>query len=108
MVLKPPVGIDDFKTVIDEGLLYVDKTLFIEEVAESSSLVQLITRPRRFGKTINLSLLKYFFDCRSDHAALFEGLAIQKRPCFEMQGRVPVIFLSLKDTKALQNSRRRR
>ncbi|MDJ0841068.1 MAG: AAA family ATPase [Acidobacteriota bacterium] len=102
MGLKLPIGIDDFQRVIEEGYHYVDKSLFIAEVLETSAVVQLITRPRRFGKTINMSMLHAFFDeSRPNSAELFEGLAIQKTPWFDRLGRYPVIFLTFKDLKAL-------
>ncbi|MDJ0838528.1 MAG: AAA family ATPase [Acidobacteriota bacterium] len=101
MGLRLPIGIDDFQRVIEDGYYYVDKSMFIAEVLETSALVQLITRPRRFGKTINMSMLHAFFDERQpDNAALFEGLAIQKSPWFDRLGRYPVIFLTFKDLKA--------
>ncbi|MDJ0840010.1 MAG: AAA family ATPase [Acidobacteriota bacterium] len=101
MGLKLPIGIDDFQRVIEDGYHYVDKSMFIAEVLETSALVQLITRPRRFGKTINMSMLHAFFDAgRPDNAALFEGLAIQKSPWFGRLGCHPVIFLTFKDLKA--------
>lgn len=95
-----PIGVDDFKRLLVEGYTYVDKSLFIDEVIENPSIVQLITRPRRFGKTLNMSMLSYFFDNSGDNAALFEGLAIQDRPCFEQLGSHPVIFVSFKELKA--------
>ncbi len=60
---KLPVGISDFKKIIEEGYHYVDKTLFIKEIIDSGDTILLIPRPRRFGKTLNLSMLKYFYDC---------------------------------------------
>ena len=101
MILKAPIGIDDFKELIEQDVLYVDKTLMIEEVCDTSAKVQLITRPRRFGKTINMSMLRYFFDCRQENSAdLFRGLAIEGRACFELQGAYPVISLTFKNLKA--------
>ena len=83
MNLTAPIGMDDFKKLIEQDYLYVDKTLMIEEVCETSAEVRLITRPRRFGKTINMSMLRYFFDCGQENSShLFRGLAIEKRPCF--------------------------
>ena len=101
MSLKLPIGIGDFKEVIEGGFFYADKTGLIEEVLNTSAKVQLITRPRRFGKTMNLSMLRYFFDIGLPQArTLFKGLAIENRPCFESLGRYPVIFLTFKDLKA--------
>lgn len=102
MTIKPlPRGITDFKDVIDGGYLYIDKTLLIQEVVEQGTLVALIPRPRRFGKTLNLSMLRYFFEkSAEDTAYLFKGLNIWKNEKFrEMQGQFPVIFISLKDVK---------
>lgn len=99
MALKLPIGIDNFKKVIEGGYVYVDKTLMIEEVLNTSANVQLITRPRRFGKTITLSMLRYFFDQEVAGAHLFSGLAVEKRPCFQHAGMSPVIFVSFKDIK---------
>ena len=101
MKVKAPIGINDFREVIEQKYLYVDKTLLVEEVWEKSSLVQYITRPGRFGKTLNISMLRYFFDCRQENSsALFRGLAIERRPCFELQGSYPVIYMTFKDLKA--------
>lgn len=99
MTLKTPIGFDDFRDVIEGQFTYVDKTLFIEEVIQTPAKVQLILRPRRFGKTLNMSMLAYFFDNRHDHSGLFEGLAIQSRPCFELCGSYPVLNLTFKDLK---------
>ena len=101
MNLKAPIGIDDFKKLIEQDYLYVDKTLMIEEVLDTPAEVQLITRPRRFGKTINMSTLRYFFDCLQENSSeLFRGLAIETRPCFELLGSHPVISLTFKNLKA--------
>jgi hypothetical protein len=97
--MKIPIGIDHFGDLIRDKYTYVDKTLFIEEVIEQPAKVQLITRPRRFGKTLNMSMLAHFFDDRENNKALFEGLAIRERPCFEQCGSRPAIFLSFKDLK---------
>lgn len=99
MRLKVPVGIDDFSKIREKAFLYVDKSLFIEEVLDQSAETLLILRPRRFGKTLNLSMLDYFFDCGKQSATLFDGLAIAKRPCFAEQGSWPVVFLTLKGLK---------
>ncbi|MBS0621602.1 MAG: AAA family ATPase [Verrucomicrobia bacterium] len=96
-----PIGISDFKTVIDEGCLYVDKTLLIEEIIENGVRVALVPRPRRFGKTLNLSMLRYFFEkSETDMSYLFEKLKVWKsRECRDLQGQFPVIFLTFKDVK---------
>lgn len=99
---KPlPIGISDFKELIDENYTYVDKTLLIEEIVEHGTRVALIPRPRRFGKTLNLSMLRYFFEkTEHDTSYLFKNLNIwQKEPFQLLQGKFPVIYLSLKDVK---------
>lgn len=101
MDLKLPIGIDDFREIIEGDYLYVDKSLLVDEVWHASAKVILITRPRRFGKTINMSMLRYFFDHDAERGKqLFQGLAIEKRSCFEKAGSFPVIFLTFKDLKA--------
>ncbi|OAI50884.1 hypothetical protein AYO37_00695 [Opitutia bacterium SCGC AG-212-L18] len=95
-----PVGIDDFKELAEGDYYMVDKSLFIKEVVKEGSKVILITRPRRFGKTLNLSMLYYFL--KKDHAEkLFEGLNIAEDTefCKAHQGQHPVIFISFKDIK---------
>lgn len=62
---KIPIGLDDFKMLISENYFYIDKSKFIEEIYKDGALVKLFTRPRRFGKTLNMSMLKYFFDIRN-------------------------------------------
>ena len=94
---KLPIGIDDFKKLRREGFYYVDKTQLIEQLLDSWGEVNLFTRPRRFGKTLNMSMLRAFFEIGADER-LFEGLYIAGREelCAEYMGRFPVIFLSLK------------
>lgn len=96
-----PIGISDFRKVIDGGYAYVDKTLLIEEIVEKGTHVALIPRLRRFGKTLNLSMLRYFFEKMEEPTCrLFEGLQIWKNKRYQaLQGQFPVIFLSLKDVK---------
>lgn len=103
---KPlPLGISDFKKVRDGGYAYIDKTLLIQELIEKGNEVSLIPRPRRFGKTLNLSMLRYFFEksqdeSQEDTSYLFESLNIWKEEKYRaLQGQFPVIFLSLKDIK---------
>lgn len=99
---KPlPIGISDFKRVIDGGYAYVDKTLLIQEIIEKGTLVALIPRPRRFGKTLNLSMVRYFFEKREeDTSYLFKHLQIwENEKVRALQGQFPVISLSLKDVK---------
>src|SRR3990167_1648004 len=99
---KPlPIGISDFKELLDGGYAYVDKTLLIQEIIEKGTKVALIPRLRRFGKTLNLSMLRYFFEkTDEDTSYLFKGLKIwQHEKCRSLQGQFPVIFISLKDVK---------
>ena len=96
-----PVGIEDFKELIQEGYYYIDKTLLIDEMLMNKSKVTLFTRPRRFGKTLNMSMLKYFFDVKNkeENKKLFENLKIYNSEYMSEQGKYPVIFISLKDLK---------
>lgn len=101
--MKPiGIGIDDFREIILTNSFYVDKTKFIEELGKDTSKVQLITRPRRFGKTLNMSMLKYFYNIenRDENRKLFSNLYIEKSPIFSEQGKYPIIFISFKDIKA--------
>ena len=96
------IGLSDFKHLIEEDFYYFDKTKFIDEVIKDGAQVKLFTRPRRFGKTLNMSMLKYFFDIKKadENRKLFKNLYIEKTENFKEQGQYPVIFLSLKDLKA--------
>ena len=96
------IGLSDFKHLIEEDFYYFDKTKFIDEVIKDGAQVKLFTRPRRFGKTLNMSMLKYFFDIKEaeENRKLFKNLYIEKTENFKEQGQYPVIFLSLKDLKA--------
>lgn len=96
-----PTGIENFKTMIDKSAYYVDKTNFIEDVL--SEQVVLYTRPRRFGKTLNMSMLYYFFSIKEkENAYLFEGLNISKnKDALKAQSKYPTIFISLKEMKSL-------
>lgn len=109
MQYKPlPIGIDNFEMIMTKGYYYVDKTLLIKDLLDKTGAVTLFMRPRRFGKTLNLSMLQHFFeDSRDtdgkkvDHTYLFEGLAIMQegeKYCSSM-GQYPVINLSLKSGK---------
>ena len=100
--LKLPVGVDDFRKLRESHFYYVDKTRLIEQLLLNWSEVMLFTRPRRFGKTLNMSMLKSFFDIGTDEA-LFDGLYISgnKELCDEYMGKYPVIFLSLKGVEGL-------
>lgn len=99
---KLPVGFDDFKKIRENQFYYVDKTKLIEHLLANWSEVNLFTRPRRFGKTLNMSMLKSFFEIGTDKA-LFEGLYISKNQelCEEYMGKYPVVFLSLKGVEGL-------
>lgn len=96
------IGLSDFKELIEENYYYFDKTKFIDEIVKDGAKVKLFARPRRFGKTLNMSMLKYFFDIKEaeENRKLFKGLYIEKTESFKEQGQYPVVFLSLKDLKA--------
>ena len=96
------IGLSDFKELIEEDFYYFDKTKFIDEIVKDGAKVKLFARPRRFGKTLNMSMLKYFFDIkeRQENRKLFKNLYIEKTDSFKEQGQYPVVFLSLKDLKA--------
>ena len=96
------IGLSDFKELIEEDFYYFDKTKFIDEIVKDGAKVKLFARPRRFGKTLNMSMLKYFFDIKEaeENRKLFKNLYIEKTESFKEQGQYPVIFLSLKDLKA--------
>ena len=99
---KIPIGIEDFKMLITDDYFYIDKSKFIEEILNDGALVKLFTRPRRFGKTLNMSMLKYFFDIRKaeENKKLFDSLYIKNSPVFAEQGKYPVIFLSMKEIQS--------
>ena len=96
--MKLPIGIENFQEIRTQGFYYVDKTGFITELLHNWGKVNLFTRPRRFGKTLNMSMLKYFFEIGCDRT-LFDGLAIAKETelCEEYMGKFPVISISLKE-----------
>lgn len=100
--LKLPVGIDDFKKLRQSDFYYIDKTRLIEQLLQNWGEVNLFTRPRRFGKTLNMSMLKNFFELGADQS-LFEGLYIAQNHglCEQYMGKYPVIFLSLKGVEGL-------
>ena len=100
--LKLPVGIENFEDIRKLGFYYVDKTKLIEQLILNWGKVNLFTRPRRFGKTLNMSMLKSFFEIGADES-LFDGLYISKNKelCAEHMGKYPVIFISLKDVEGL-------
>ena len=97
-----PVGVENFEEIIKENYYYVDKTILIEEMLKNKVPVTLLTRPRRFGKTLNMSMFKYFFDVKNkeENRKLFENLKIFDSEYMSEQGKYPVIFISLKDLKA--------
>ena len=96
-----PIGTENFEKIIRNKNFYVDKTSFIEKIIKDSSDIKLFTRPRRFGKTLTLSMLKYFFDIegRDENKELFKGLYISRSEYMKYQGEYPVIFITLKDLK---------
>lgn len=103
MQTRLPMGIENFKRIRTEGYYYVDKTGLIRDLLQNQAYVSLFTRPRRFGKTLNMSMLKYFFEIESDimpfnNATLFDGLEIAKESelCEKNMGRFPVISITLK------------
>lgn len=100
--LKLPVGIENFEEIRKFGFYYMDKTKLIEQLVETGGKVTLFTRPRRFGKTLNMSMLRAFFEAGAD-TTLFDGLYIagNKEICEQYMGKYPVIFLSLKSVEGL-------
>ena len=95
------VGIEDFKKIIEEDCYYFDKTNYIEELLKDRTEIKLFTRPRRFGKTLNMTTLKYFFDVKNaeENRKLFKNLYIEKSEYFKEQGEYPIIFITMKDLK---------
>lgn len=102
MLKKIPIGISDFKEIIEDDYYYIDKTKLIDDLLKDGSKVKLLTRPRRFGKTLNMSMLSYFFNIvdAEENRKLFKDLYIENTENFKYQGEFPVIYLSLKDLKA--------
>ena len=95
------IGNDDFKDIIKQDCYFVDKSKFIEEILNDKAKIKLFCRPRRFGKTLNMSMLRYFFDIknRDENRKLFNGLYIENSPIIEEQGKYPVIFITMKELK---------
>ena len=95
---KIPIGVEDFKKIVTENYYYIDKTKFIEDLLNDGTEVKLFCRPRRFGKTLNMSTIKYFFNIEKaeENRKLFNGLYIEKSPYITEQGKYPVIFISMK------------
>ena len=98
---KIPIGVENFKEIINNNCYYVDKTKFIEEILNDGSKIKLFTRPRRFGKTLNISTIKHFFDIKNneENRKLFNNLDIEKSVYIKEQGQYPVIFISMKGIK---------
>lgn len=108
MKKKIGIGVSDFRKLRKNGLLFIDKSLLIQEVLQSGAEILLLPRPRRFGKTLNLTMLRYFFEqheteeAKKDAESLFHGLLIRNTPEFEEHfAKYPVIYLTFKDVKAL-------
>lgn len=95
---KIPIGIDDFKEIRTENYFYIDKTKLIEDILNDGALVKLLCCPKKFGKTLNMSMLKYFFDIRGaeENRKLFNNLYIENSPLITKQGKYPIIFLDMK------------
>ena len=95
---KVPIAVEDFKKIIEENYYYIDKTKFIEDILNDGAEVKLFCRPRRFGKTLNMSTLNYFFNIenKDENRKLFNGLYIENSSMMKEQGKYPVIFLSMK------------
>ena len=101
---KIPIGIDSFNEIISDNYYFADKSLYIKDVIEDGSKVILIPRPRRFGKSLNMSMLKYFFTNKNaeENRELFNGLKIEKETeIMKLQGKYPLIYISFKDVKEL-------
>lgn len=99
---KVPIGIDSFNEIISDNYYFADKSLFIKDIIEDGSKVLLIPRPRRFGKSLNMSMLKYFFTNKNaeENRELFNGLKIEKETeIMKLQGKYPLIYISFKDVK---------
>ena len=100
--MKPiAIGTDDFKEIIESNSLFIDKTLFIKELIDDTSKVLLFPRPRRFGKSLNMSMLKYYFDINLNSKYLFKGLNISKcsKLYLDEMNKYPVVSLTLKECK---------
>ena len=97
---KPlPIGVSDFKEIVENNYYYIDKTKLIEDILHYRAKVNLFTRPRRFGKTLNMSMIKYFFDIenKEENRKLFEGLSISESEYMQEQGQYPVIYISFRN-----------
>ena len=102
---KLPIGTSDFKNLREDDKYFIDKSLFIKEIIEESAEVDLLPRPRRFGKTLNLTMLRWFFEItenKEKRKKLFSGLNIEKEAVFEEHcAKYPVICLTFKDIKSM-------
>ena len=94
-----PIGVSEFRDLRVNDRYYVDKTLLIDEWLQSGAVVTLITRPRRFGKTLAMTMLREFLDITCDSRDIFGGLAVMDTPCVAQMNQWPVIYLSLRDCK---------
>ena len=97
---KPlPIGVSDFKEIVENNYYYIDKTKLIEDILHYRAKVNLFTRPRRFGKTLNMSMIKYFFDMenKEENRKLFDGLNISESEHMQEQGQYPVIYISFRN-----------
>ena len=104
MKKRIPIGIDDFDNLIRENYYFADKSLFIKSVMEAEDAkIILLPRPRRFGKSLNMSMMKYFLTNKNaeKNRELFKGLLIEKESTMEKQGKYPVVYISFKDVKEL-------
>ncbi len=97
--MRAPIGIDDFKKMIERNSTFIDKTLLIDEILNSSTDVILFTRPRRFGKSLNLSMMYYFFSNKENSNNLFKNLKINNKDSYKELNKYPVIHISFKDAK---------
>ena len=97
MKKKLPIGIESFEELSQGDFYYVDKTMFIRELLRSRGKVNLFTRPRRFGKSLNIDMLNCFFDIKKDSRSLFDGLAIsaERELCENWMNQCPTIFITL-------------
>ncbi|MCK8826568.1 AAA family ATPase [Natroniella acetigena] len=102
MKKKLPIGINDFKETREDNYYYVDKSLLIKEVIDEDAKVILLPRPRRFGKSLNISMLHYFFEKRQNNSNLFKGLKIEKlnNNYLKKMGNHPVIKIDFKGSKS--------
>ncbi len=103
IMYKMPLGVESFRDLVEGGYVYVDKTYFIQELLDNGIPVTLLTRPRRFGKTLTLSMVKEFFDIKNKDKNIFEGLRIAKagEEYMKHRGKYPVVLLSLKEATGL-------